>query len=97
MENYDMSQNTAATGGMEQMPTPMQSPDETPGLSDPTQFPEEPITSGLPIGAGDGPMRDTRRQDTKQLRKYLPLLETYIDRPDVPDSVRALFRYIRSA
>ena len=97
MSNYDMAENTAAAGGIEPVTTPAQSPDDTPGLSDPTQFPDEPITAGLPIGAGDGPMRDTRREDTKQLRKYLPLLETYIDRPDVPDSVRALFRYIRSA
>lgn len=97
MTNYDMAENTAATGGMEAPPMPMPSPDDTPGLSDPTQYPQEPITSGLGIGAGDGPTRDTRRTDTKQLRKYLPLLETYIDRPDVPDSVRALFRYIRSA
>lgn len=99
MTNYDMAENTAATGGMQApaMQAPVQTPDDTPGLSDPTQYAEEPITTGLPIGAGDGPQRDTRRQETRQLRKYLPLLETYINRPDVPDSVRALFRYIRSA
>ena len=72
-------------------------PDDTPGLTTPSQYPDEPITEGLPIGPGGGPQRDTRLDETRQLRRYLPLLEVYINRPDTPDSVRALFRYIRGA
>jgi hypothetical protein len=79
------------------MPMMAQSPDDTPNLAAATAYPDEPITSGLPIGAGSGPQRDNRLEETAQLRKYLPLLEGYLDKPDTPDSVRLLFRYIRGA
>ena len=95
----DMSQNTAATGGME---APVQeqnfpTPDDSPNLTDPTQFPDEPITAGLPMGAGPGPNRDNRHEETKQLKRYLPVLGMYLDNPETPDSVRSLYRYIRGA
>jgi hypothetical protein len=96
MGNYDQAAGSAAAGGVQAPPMQMgPSPDDSPGLSDPTMFPDEPITSGLPVGAGPGPQRDTRLDETRQLRRYLPLMELYINRPDTPDSVRALFRYIR--
>ena len=91
---------TAASGGVEPSANPlagMPSPDDTPGLSDPTQYPDEPITAGLPIGAGPGPTRDTRYAETKQLKRYLPILSQYLDQPDTPDSVRMLYRYIRGS
>jgi hypothetical protein len=75
----------------------MPSPDDTPMLTDPTQRPDEPITAGLPIGAGPGPDMDKRAAETKNLQRYLPILRPYLDRPDVPDSVRMLYRYIRGA
>lgn len=99
-QNYDQEKNTAASGGMAATappPPPMQRPDDTPDLAAPTQYPGEPITAGLPIGAGPGPQRDTRQQETQQLKRFLPLIELYVDRPDTPDSVRSLFRYIRGA
>lgn len=34
---------------------PFISPDEVPNLSDPTARPDEPLTAGLPMGAGPGP------------------------------------------
>lgn len=97
--NYDQNMNTAAAGGMVAAPpTPAgPSPEDSPMLMDPTQRPDEPITAGLPIGAGPGPQTDTRMQETQQLKKYLPLLAPYLDQPDTPDSVRILFRYIRGA
>lgn len=96
---------TAATGGMTapapqapQGPPPMlPAPEDTPMLFDDTQNPDEPITAGLPIGAGPGPDRDTRAADTRKVQKYLPLIALYLDRPDTPDSVRNLYRYIRGA
>lgn len=102
LSNYDQAENTAASGGMTApaaapMAPPPQTPDDTPGLSDPTMYPDEPITAGLPIGAGPGPARDTRQKETQELKRYLPLIELYVDRPETPDSVRALFRYIRGA
>ena len=98
--NYDESKNTAATGGMappSAPPMPMQTPEDSPNLSDPTQYPEEPITTGLNIGAGDGPQRDNRMAETQNLKRFLPLLGLYLDNPDTPDSVKALFQYIKGA
>jgi hypothetical protein len=97
MADYNNEMPTAAAGGMEAPPMPMQSPDDTPGLDAGTMYPDEPITSGLNRGPGPGPQRDTRMEETANLRRYLPLLEVYLDQPDTPDSVRALFRYIRGA
>ncbi len=96
---------TAASGGMtapapEAPPAPAQpmpAVEDTPNLFDDTQFPDEPITAGLPVGAGPGPDRDTRQADTQKLRKYLPLMALYLDRPDTPDSVRNLYRYIKGS
>jgi hypothetical protein len=96
MTNYDQAQGSPAAGGVEVAPMGAgPSPDDTPGLATPTQYPAEPITEGLSIGPGGGPQRDTRMEETRNLRRYLPLLELYINRPDTPDSVRSLFRYIR--
>ena len=54
MSNYDQQEMTAAAGGMEArpetMPMPAQTPDDTPNLSDPSQFPNEPLTTGLMSG-----------------------------------------------
>ena len=76
---------------------PMQTPEDSPNLSDPTQYPEEPITTGLNIGAGDGPQRDNRMAETQNLKRFLPLLGLYLDNPETPDSVKALFQYIKGA
>lgn len=97
--------NPAAAGGMSApppqgapQPAPqMPSPDDSPMLGDPTQYPQEPITSGLPIGAGPGPQQDRRLEETRNLQRYLPIISPYLDRPETPDSVRMLFRYIRGA
>lgn len=101
MTQYDETKNTAATGGQpppsETIVPPGLRPDDIPNINTPTQFPDEPITAGLPIGPGSGPSTDTRYAETMNLRRYLPLLELYLDQPDTPDSVRALFRYIRGS
>lgn len=100
ISNYNQAENTAAAGGMEAPAVagpPAITPDDIPGIDAPTQYPDEPITAGLPIGPGPGPNRDPRMVETQALRRYLPLLELYIDRPDTPDSVRSLFRYIRGS
>jgi len=99
MSNYDQAQPTAASGGMEAPagpPGPL-TPEDVPNLFDSTAFPDEPITAGLNQGPGPGPDRDTRQEETQNLRRWLPMLELYLDRPDTPNSVRSLFRYIRGA
>jgi len=96
--NYDQQAGSPAAGGMEAPPAPpMQTPEDFPNLTDPTQFPEEPITAGLRSGPGAGPTRDTRMEETQQLARFLPLIGLYLDNPDTPDSVRSLFRYIKGA
>jgi hypothetical protein len=97
MNDYDQQAASPAAGGMQAPQAPMQTPDDTPGLSDPTQLPDEPITAGLPIGAGPGPQRDNRIKETQELRRFLPLIGLYLDNPETPDSVRALFRYIKGS
>jgi hypothetical protein len=97
ISNYDQAAASPAAGGIQAPPMPMITPDDTPNLSDPTQYPDEPITSGLRIGPGDGPQRDTRADETQELKRFLPLIGLYLDNPDTPDSVRALFRYIKGS
>lgn len=97
--------NPTAAGGMtapaaqpppQQQARPMPSPDDTPNLTDPTMRPDEPLTAGLPTGPGAGRDVDNRVAETRDMQRYLPLLRPYLDRPDVPDSVRMLYRYIRA-
>lgn len=103
---YDMGAGSPAAGGM-QAPAEAQPlrlptyPDQIPGLSDPTQRPNEPITDGLPIGAGRGREAltnyDPRMGETQNLKQWLPLLEPLANDPETPDSVRTLLQFIRGA
>ena len=104
--NYDQQKASPAAGGITAPAdaAPMQLPvypDQTPNLLDPTQRPQEPITAGLPTGAGPGPEAltnyDPRLTETQKLKKWLPLLEPLNNSPETPDSVRALVRYIRAS
>ncbi len=104
--DYDMSQGSPATGGMEapRDAEPMRLPvypDQIPNLSDPTTRPDEPITDGLRVGAGRGPEAlagyDPRVGETQRLKMWLPLLEPLANDPETPDSVRTLVQYIKGA
>ena len=99
--NYDMGNSqTAATGGMTAPQQPMldKYPEDTPMLLDPTSRPSEPVTSGLATGEGVGPEAlDPRLNETKDLKKFLPLIEPFLNRPDIPESVIALVKYIKGA
>lgn len=102
--NMDQAASPASGGIVPQSrdaaPLPVY-PEDTPNLMDPTQRPDEPLTSGLPMGAGPGPEAltnyDPRVMETQALKKWLPLLDPIADNPETPDSVRTLVRYIRSA
>ena len=104
-KNYNMADGSPATGGIappnEAPPTLPIYPDQTPGLSDPTQRPSEPITDGLAMGAGRGPEAltnfDPRLNETQALKKWLPILDPIGNDEATPDSVRTLIRYIRGA
>jgi hypothetical protein len=101
MTNYDNAGQSAASGGMEaaapQNMLPAY-PEDTPNLLDPTSRPEEPITAGLMSGPGGGPeMRDPRVGEIRQLKRFLPLIEPFLDDPQTPNSVRALVKYIKGS
>lgn len=105
----DMAQNTAGTGGMA-APAPQQEqappqgvirrPEDTPMLTDPTMRPQEPLTAGLPTGPGPGLEAlglDPRVAETQKMKKWLPILKPVMNDPETPDSVKMLYRYIRSS
>lgn len=46
---------TAASGGQAVQPSPMVGPDQVPSPRTPSAYPDEPVTAGLPSGAGPGP------------------------------------------
>lgn len=99
--NYDNAASAAA-GGMtapaEQRPAMQMYPEDTPMLLDPTQRPAEPITAGLSSGGGPGPeVLDPRVNETRALKRFLPLIEPVLGRPDAPESVIALVKYIKGA
>lgn len=101
-QDYNLQSDVSpASGGMD---APAQTnamrmfPEDTPMLLDPTNRPTEPISAGLPMGAGPGPeIMDPRLNETRQLKRFLPLIEPLLDRPETPESVVALVKYIRGA
>jgi len=72
------------------------------GLYDPTQRPNEPITQGVPVGAGAGPeaLMMNQSQDTPEekarLLSYLPALEAAAQQPDSSQSFRNYVRVLRA-
>jgi hypothetical protein len=101
----DAGMATPAAGGVtpprSQPPMPPVYADDIPNLMDPTSRPGEPITDGLRLGPGRGPdalqNRDPRNMETSRLKKWLPLLDPFVDDPETPDSVRAFIRYVRAS
>ena len=95
MQNYNMEAGTPAGGPMQAAPSyPL--PDDLPSIGTPTARPGEPITAGLDIGAGEGASRPNMQADMLAIRKFLPLIEPVLNQPDAPESVKMLYRYIRS-
>lgn len=78
-------------------PQQMPSPDDTPMLTAPTERPDEPITAGLNVGPGPAAQGIDMMAERRSLKRYMPLIQPYLDNPEVPDSVRMLFRAIRSS
>lgn len=72
-------------------------------LDAPTQREWEPVTAGLPSGAGPGPealrlgARDEEVDDLAAAIRYLPILELVASQPDSSVSARNFVRRIRGA
>ena len=69
----------------------------------PTQRPDEPVTAGIPMGAGPGPevlginqpMTDTD-SDRQRLISYLPALEVIAQSPNSSQAFRNYVRILRA-
>jgi hypothetical protein len=71
-------------------------------LTAPTEFRDEPITTGLPVGPGAGPeslmlpRNEDADSDVTRLRSYLPALEAAALRPDSSQAFRNYVRVLRA-
>lgn len=68
------------------------------GLFAPSERPDEPITAGMPFGAGENPMEPTRQPkpyDLAIVDKYLPAMRQAAAMEGAPDRFRALVRYLQ--
>lgn len=72
---------------------PPQRPPVTP-LFAPTERPQEPVTEGLPFGAGSNVSPMTQRKSVAA--QYLPTLELLAVNEDTPDSFRAFVRALKA-
>ncbi len=99
-QEYAPAEGTAtpASGGIKAPKTQQKPPiyaDDFPNLKDPTTRPNIPVTQGLRSGPGAGP-KDERRDDARQIKKWLPLLDPIANDPDVPNSVRSFVNFLKS-
>lgn len=71
-------------------------PQATPLFSK-TQRPSEPVTQGMPFGAGDNNVPQRPSGDVVSVvGKYLPTLEELAAQDDAPDSFRTFVRAVRA-
>lgn len=75
-----------------------------PPFNRPTEFPNEPITAGMPRGAGPGPEalanlpsanQTPQMADLERMRRVLPALEVMADLEDTSDAFRLYVRKLR--
>ncbi len=104
-QNYDPTAGIPAAGGLAPSPqqaAPQAAPEDSRMLNAPTDRPDQPLTAGLPIGAGGGPERmagfDPRVAETQRMKaRWQPFLKPIIDDVETPESVKVLYRYIMGA
>ena len=69
-------------------------------ITDPTQYPNEPVTNGAALGAGSGPEIMASNAMTGPIRNKLmadlPFLMRAAEQPDASPELRGLVRYLRS-
>ncbi len=75
---------------------PMPAPSAPGGLFEPTARPDEPITSGIATGPGDGPSNQQAQvtEDMQLLATYLPDLRKAAAAPTATQSFRSAVRYL---
>jgi hypothetical protein len=94
-----MSPNGAGSGAAPAAPSLGPDLSGIVGLGEPSQRPDEPITAGMPFGAGPGP---TTAPDTNmtpevaaRLRSYLPVLILLASQDDVDPHTKQFVRQLR--
>lgn len=76
-----------AAPSMPQMPS--QTAEPVVPLTEPTQFPDESITTGLPV------MNQQQLDpDTTKLKSYLPLFKLEANKPDVPNTFKEFVKWL---
>ena len=93
-------EESVAAVPMAQAPAPVAAPPAMPlvPLDAESQYPEEPLTSGLPVGPGPGPEVlgfGAGAPDTDRLRRMLPTLELMASQRGSSQALRQLVRTIR--
>ena len=104
---YDM-QTAAPMGGTPSVPSPSngrgaQAPtgQKLTPLDAPTDRPNEPVTEGMPFGAGAGPEvmyannQNADAEDMKRLRAALPVLSVIADLPSTSNAFRNYVTHLR--
>ncbi len=94
--NQPYGQAGAQREAQRSMPLPSMTP-----LSAPSQRPSEPVTAGLPVGAGPGPDVLTappgQAESDERLRLLAPQLARLASLPGVHPDVKSLARRVRAA
>lgn len=71
-----------------------------PGLSDPTGFPDEPVTAGAPLGPGSSPVEagilNEEQITDEQLRPYVRSLQLLANLPGSNTETRTLVRLMKA-
>lgn len=72
-----------------------------PGLFEPTQRPDEPVTSGIASGPGAGPEPEMTRdqmksKDIQLIMGYMPSLRRAADAVNAPQAFKSFVRYLET-
>jgi hypothetical protein len=86
---------TMPSNGMTPPSAPMTPGQGVTPLTAPTEFPDEPITAGAPLGAGPGPAPAEPNSDAQRLLKYLPAIMRQAESPDSGQQIKMLAQYLR--
>jgi hypothetical protein len=78
-------------------PTPTVQATPLTKLFEPTQRPNEPVTSGMPFGAGRTPAPEPVQGRFAMVSKYLPELKAMTNDPAAPESFKLFMRFIDAA
>lgn len=76
-------------------------PPAPPGLFDDTQYPDEPVTSGIASGPGSGPVAlpsfgEKGSKDVEVILQYMPALKRAASGRNAPESFKSFVRYLEA-